>query len=341
VTEGRTLTIGAVPHAPDGSGYYRFFLPLKHLGENSRHLYGMPERPGGMLAPDDVDGLDVLALQRPAGRTGTRMLERLVGRVKLVYETDDDMLQAETSGLPHLVGEQVKESIRRCMRLCDMVTVSTPYLAEQVRPYCENVVVLPNFVKSGLLTLNRPQPERLTIGWAGGTSHLVDIVTVADPLRDVLGANPDVDMHWIGFDYSPELTRARLDSPLQRQCRYSPWSRDVGDYYKKIDFDIGIAPLADVPFNNSKSHIRTLEMAACGIPVVASNRLPYSEFVVDGKTGWLVSSEDEWRRRLTDLINDPEMRAEMGAAAKEQAADWVIEDGWRLWEAAYETVADL
>jgi len=74
---------------------------------------------------------------------------------------------------------------------------------------------------------------------------------------------------------------------------------------------------------------------------VASNRLPYSEFVVDGKTGWLVSSEDEWRRRLTDLINDPEMRAEMGAAAKEQAAEWVIEDGWRLWEAAYETVADL
>jgi glycosyltransferase involved in cell wall biosynthesis len=337
----RTLTIGAVPHAPDGSGYYRFFLPGKHLGENSRHLYGMPERPGAPFGPQDVEGLDVLALQRPAGRSGTRMLERLVGRVKLVYETDDDMLRVEASGLPHLYEEQARESIRRCLRLVDMVTVSTPYLAEQVRPYCENVVVLPNMVKAGLLDLHRPKAKKLTIGWAGGTSHLVDIVTVADPLRDVLLANPDVDVHWMGFDYSPELTRGRLDSPLQRQCRHTLWRPDVGEYYKRIDFDIAIAPLADVPFNDSKSPIRALEMAACGIPIVASDRIPYSEFVADGKTGWLVSNDEEWKRRLTDLINDPDMRQEMGMAAKLQAADWLIEDNWRLWESAYEAVANL
>ena len=218
---------------------------------------------------------------------------------------------------------------------------SSDLLAEQVAPYCENVRVLPNHVKAGLLTMWRPRSERLTVGWAGGTSHLVDIVTVADPLRDVLEANPQVDMHWMGFDYAPELTRARLDSPLHRRCRYTPWQRDVGEYYKRIDFDIGIAPVADVPFNDSKSPIRVLEMAACGIPVVASNRVPYSEFVVDGKTGWLCSSEDEWRSRLTDLIHDDAMRAEMGAAAREQASGWTIEDGWRLWEQAYQDAAEL
>jgi hypothetical protein len=30
----------------------------------------------------------------------------------------------------------------------------------------------------------------------------------------------------------------------------------------------------------------------------------------------------------------------MGAAAKVQAADWTIEEGWRLWESAYESVAE-
>ena len=69
-------------------------------------------------------------------------------------------------------------------------------------------------------------------------------------------------------------------------------------------------------------------------------RLPYSDFVVDGKTGFLVNTSEEWFDRLSDLIHDEEMRAELGANAKEQAAAWTIEEGWRLWEQAYESVVD-
>ena len=76
------------------------------------------------------------------------------------------------------------------------------------------------------------------------------------------------------------------------------------------------------------------------VPIIAANRLPYSDFVLDGKTGYLVNSLEEWEQRLNDLIHDPEMRAEIGAAGKEQAADWTIEEGWRLWETAYESVVD-
>jgi len=326
----RTLVIGGIAHAPDGSGYYRFFLPFKHLGANSHHIAGMaPPGPQPPITPEDVGQLDVLALQRPAGRTGTRQLERIVGKVKLVYEIDDDMLQAEPSGLPHLYDEQTRASIRRCLRLVDLVTASTPYLADQVRPYNPNVVVLPNCIKAGLLDLQRPRRDRLTVGWAGGTSHLVDMVTVADPLRTVLERHPAVEMHWMGFDFSPLV---------QRQCRWTPWQADVGEYYKQIDFDVAIAPSADVPFNRSKSAIRALEMGALGIPIVAANHLPYSDYVIDGKTGYLVDGPDEFQARLTELINDPDARAELGAAAREQAAGWTIQEHWRLWERAYESV---
>jgi outer membrane protein OmpA-like peptidoglycan-associated protein len=90
------------------------------------------------------------------------------------------------------------------------------------------------------------------------------------------------------------------------------WQQDVGDYYKGVDFDIAIAPSADQLFNRSKTWIRALEMGALGIPIVAQNRLPYSDYVIDGVTGFLVNTEEEWHDRLTELINDPEMRAEMG-----------------------------
>jgi glycosyltransferase involved in cell wall biosynthesis len=255
------------------------------------------------------------------------MLESLAGRCKLVYEVDDDMLNVESHGLPHLDNDQLRSSVKRCLRLCDMVTVTNEYLAEIVRPYNDNIRILPNHVKRGLLEMQRPQRDRLTIGWAGGTTHLGDMYRIATPLTNVLVANPDVDMHFVGADFAPLVGY---------RSRWTPWKSDVGDYYKGIDFDIAIAPSEDTVFNRSKTWIRALEMGALGIPIVAQNSLPYSDYVIDGKTGFLVDTEQEWEDRLNELIHDPEMRAEMGAAAKEQAALWTIEEGWTKWQDAYE-----
>ena len=152
---------------------------------------------------------------------------------------------------------------------------------------------------------------------------------IRTPMRRVLEAE-DVDVHFIGRDYSPILGR---------QCRWTMWEQDVGHYCQKIDFDIALAPIADNLFNRSKTAIRALEMGALGIPVVASNRLPYSDYVMDGKTGFLVNNEAEWIDALTTLIGDANLREQMGEAAREQARAWTIEEGWRLWEATYEYAA--
>ena len=76
-----------------------------------------------------------------------------------------------------------------------------------------------------------------------------------------------------------------------------------------------------------------------GTPIVASDSLPYRDFVIDGVTGFLVTTEEEWYARLNDLVNDTDMRHEMGTKAREVARGWQIQEtGWRLWEAAYESV---
>jgi glycosyltransferase involved in cell wall biosynthesis len=327
----RTLKIAACPHSYDGSSYYRIWLPFTHLFKNSRHILGV-KRPEADVPPVEIaDQTDVMVFQKPAGPHGTLMLETFLGHTKMVYEYDDDLLNVESAGLPHLYNDRARESLRRCLRLCDMVTVSNPHLAEMVRPYNDNIVVLPNHIKAGLLDINRPRRDRLTIGWAGGDTHSWDVEEVRDPLRDIVWSNPDVDIHFIGANHSPIIGRP---------CRWTAWEQDVGHYYKHVDFDIAVAPSWDNLFNRSKTWLRALEMGALGIPVVASNRLPYSEYVIDGKTGFLVNSPEEWQARLRDLIHDPQMREEMGAAGKEQAAGWTIEEGWRLWEAAYEGVVD-
>jgi glycosyltransferase involved in cell wall biosynthesis len=344
--ETRTLQILGVAHAPDGSGYYRFYLPYKLLSEQSRHMVMMP--PLGTAFnpnPRELDGIlqtfDVVALQRPAGPGGVRLLENMVGRTRIVYEVDDDMLQVVPSGLPHLYDERARSTIRRCLRLADMITTSCEPLAEQMGKFNPNVRVLPNFVDEGLLQVQRPRRQRLTIGWAGGSSHLVDWVTITQPLAEVLRTHPEVDLHFIGPDFSP-LVDWQLGGELalaRPRGRWTKWQPDVWDYYNKIDFDICVIPLADVPFNRSKTAIKALEMAALGIPVVAANRTPYREFVIDGKTGYLVNTPGEWQARLTELVNDADARAELGAGAKEQAAVHTIQGNWQLWEAAYEAAA--
>jgi glycosyltransferase involved in cell wall biosynthesis len=140
-------------------------------------------------------------------------------------------------------------------------------------------------------------------------------------------------MHWIGHDLAPLLYDYW---PLRRgTSRYTPWHDDVGDYYKAVDFDIAIAPLADVPFNRAKSHLKALDAAARGIPIVATDMEPYREFVRDGETGYLVRTAAQWKARLTELINDEAARAEMGAAAKKVAEGYTMQGNWHLWEQAY------
>ena len=334
----RMLTIAGMAHAPDGSGYYRFYLPFRWMAELSTHMCGMPPI-GQQWAPTDSDlaQIDILAMQRPAGKPGVRQMQQLQNKAALVYETDDDMLQVDPSGLPHLYDEKMRETIRQCLRLADMVTVSTPYLAEQIEPYNDCVVVLQNHVNGELLPESErwqrelPENRPLTIGWQGGTSHLMDMVTIADPLREVLEKNPEVQMHFAGFDYSPLVKRV---------CRWSPWEQNVWDHYRTTAyFDIVIAPLADHPFNRSKSHLKALEAAAMGQPIVCADLLPYRDFVQDGVTGFLVKTEEQWVSRITDLIHDESLRREMGANAREVAKKWRIQEtGWQQWQAAYELV---
>jgi glycosyltransferase involved in cell wall biosynthesis len=177
----------------------------------------------------------------------------------------------------------------------------------------------------------------VTVGYQGGKSHLVDMCAIQDELAGVLDANPDVDLHMIGEDFTP---LAWVRRPwLEERCRFTRWSDDVGDYYRAVDFDIAIAPLADRPFNRAKSHLKALEAAARGIPVIAQDMEPYREFVKDGVTGYLVRTGEEWTKRLTELIHDEQARDELGGNARELARAHTIQGNWHLFEKAYEEAA--
>jgi len=326
-----------LPMQPDGTGYYRFWQPWTQLARAGEDLAIVPPVTDYQWRPseDDAAEFDLISAQRVGGRLGLRDWHRwaALSGPRLVYETDDDVLHPDPT-LPHLLDEDRQASIRECLQVADAVTCSTEPLAESLREHNPSVYVVPNYVHEDLLAITRPRRERPTLVWAGGITHLPDMVLIQDVMGDLASEAATLgrggfDLHLIGVDYSP-----LFECPT----RFTPWQVDVWDYYRAIDGDVGIIPLAGTRFNASRSSVKALEYAALGIPVVASDVPAYRGFVVDGVTGFLARTPEDWTRHLRDLLADEAMRAEMGAKARELAESWTIQRNWRRWADVFERI---
>lgn len=330
------MKVFGLPVGADGCGYYRCYQPLAELRKRGHNVM-LPER-GMVWLPDaelNAGDIDIFAGQLLTGPRGMGLWESWKGKTRLVYDIDDDVFSSDHEGsLWHRLPE-CRDIAAHLLNISDLVTVSTEPLVDVVKPYNSNVAVLPNCVHENLLKIERPRRERVTVGWAGGTSHLRDFRYVAPMLARFLARNPAVDFHFVGADYTPLL------KVPDGRTRHTRWEPDVWDYYRGVDFDIGIAPLdPSSAFARGKSHLKAMEYGALGIPVVASYSEPYRWYVEHGVTGFLARHDHEWGRYLYELANDAAMRAEMGAAAKKLAATWTIQQRYTAWEQAYREVMD-
>jgi glycosyltransferase involved in cell wall biosynthesis len=151
---------------------------------------------------------------------------------------------------------------------------------------------------------------------------------IARPVRRFIDTTPGTELHLIGTDFRPTVGHA--------SARFTHWVKDPADMFGLLDFDIGLAPLTDHPFNHAKSAVKALEYASQGIPVIASDLPPYRDFVTDGVTGFLVSKEKHWLDRLRLLAADADLRETMGRKARELAAQHTIEGNYWRWRDAYQ-----
>lgn len=318
---------------PTGCGFYRIVLPfdqLKRHGWNAGYKAGMPP-------PTEYDA-DVMVGQRLDNPEGLGYWRRFRARSKLVYELDDDIWHVDPLNWNAYNVYGRSDTLDACThaaQVADLVTVTNQYLAEMVTAETgnTNVAICPNGIEAFMLDLERPRPQKLTIGWAGGASHSNDMREIAEPLlkfRDRDAAKLDAEIHLIGTDFRPTIGHNR--------ARFTQWASDPRAYFRLLDFDIGLAPLAPMTFNLSKSPIKCMEYGALGIPVIASDFGPYADYVIDGVTGFLCRNKTQWLARLRELANDQDLREAMGAKAKEQAAQHTIEEGWAAWDKAYRSL---
>ena len=149
---------------------------------------------------------------------------------------------------------------------------------------------------------------RLVLGWAGTAGG----IGYLDRLRPALAAVADAE-HVVVRVVSGGYRRVQLPGvPLEA----GPW-RGLQDL---ADFDIGLLPLDDSPFERAKFPFKLLQYWALRIPVVSARVGVAAEVIEDGINGLLASSAEEWQAALCRLIGDPALRKRLGEAGRETVA---------------------
>ena len=143
-----------------------------------------------------------------------------------------------------------------------------------------------------------------------------------------------------------ETSRQVLDDSelaFHDRYRFKPWV-PIWEFPNRLAswaWDIAIAPLEENRFNNSKSNIKMLESAVLKIPCLVSPVNPYVEFCALGgqDLNWLLChNTQEWREKLTTLINEPERRKFLGEKMYQVMNQYFnMEKTRSLWEYAFQT----
>ena len=311
-----------------GCAWYRCHAPgmaLQRLGHEVRLQ--------DTLEFEDIDWCDVLIVQRIGETKLARAFEYARSRDKLtVYDLDDDLWSlASTNQVKEYWSQERLGGLATVLRAADRVTTSTQPLALLLGAYCSDVRVIPNMLPQEdwpSVGKDFDHAAPIVVGWAGGVSHYQDLKEVADVLGQLLDRHPGIEVHLAGAEEEWVAPHERL--------KYLESVR-LEEYAGLLSgFDIAIAPLCDNRFNASKSDLKVLEYSMIGLPAVASKVPAYSASVRHGETGFLARNAKDWLKHLSALVEDAELRARMGSAARAWAQTRTVEGNISLWERAYD-----
>lgn len=214
---------------------------------------------------------------------------------------------------------------RKVLGASSYVTTSTQYLADRISRWVRcPIELLPNTVDLSKFT---PRPVTDTsspiVGWVGSTGHrsgdLNEVKGVLGPMVE----RGEIRVHHSGsFDRHPAFADM-VGVPLESVTTLPLVAPEF--YSELFVFDVGIAPLTDMPFNQAKSGIKGLEYAAAGVPYVASPTGAYKE-LSDAGIGLLARKNYQWRT-LLQALRDPQRRSEEASKNLERVADYDIVNG--------------
>lgn len=244
-------------------------------------------------------------------------LARLMGK-KTIFDIDD------APGRISLNTEAEIQAIEM-MKNCSAVIVGSHKLKEFAQRFNNYVYILLSPIDLNYYKLRKRNEsvDYTTLGWVGNCiNYKNDLLTILKkPIEE------------IGKKYRIKLTII---------CFFKQKPKEISQGFGKIKnveveiidslngaipnlipsaiskFDIGLYPLLNNEYNKFKCGFKGLEYMAVGIPVVSSAVAENRLIIENGKDGFLVTGEEEWKERLSFLIENESIRKKMGEKGRKK-----------------------
>jgi glycosyltransferase involved in cell wall biosynthesis len=269
---------------------------------------------------DEAFQPDCVVLTRYAQPFGVEILQYFRARgTPVVYHIDDDLLEIPDS-LGHDIVKRngssvVKEARWRMLAGADLVYASTSMLAARLESKFPGQRIFHGMYAPYLgdrIAAPRPRPGRgTTVGYMGSKGHQHDLAIAVPDLVQLMESRPDLRFETFGTISMPDALKAfgqRITAHAVNKSYVAFLGALAG-----LGWDVGLAPLADEPFNRCKAPTKYVEYSAAGIPVVASDVNVYREVVSNGG-GMLVNGD--WNGAIARYLDDADLRATTASAAR-------------------------
>ena len=252
---------------------------------------------------------DAILIYRAAAMVGPAFLERLInlsGR-PIIYDFDDAIFLTHTSETNKLFSwAKFAGKTASICRLSDSVTVGNNWLADYARQNNPNVTIIPSSVDTNIYQPKKKKPrEKVVVGWTGSSTSQTHLEMFAPLLREI-SEKYLIEIH-VHSDRSPDLPDIAFV--------WHKWS--VENEVEVIsNFDIGIMPMPEDEWSLGKCSMKALLYMSLGVPTVCSDIGMNREVVRHGENGFLAKTNEDWLKRIGDLVNDADLRKRMGKEAR-------------------------
>jgi glycosyltransferase involved in cell wall biosynthesis len=254
---------------------------------------------------------DFVFVQREAFMLGTVFFEkRFARKTKMLFDFDDSIwLQNVSEGNKKLSFLKDAAKTQKLIAISDMVFAGNSFLADYAKQFNPNTKLVPTVVDSD--NYNRKVPvnkAKICIGWSGSFSTIPYFEYALPALQQIKAKYGDLVYFKVIGDanyYNKEL-----------DIKGTAWSSET-EVAELSEIDIGIMPLPNDEWTKGKCALKGLLYLSLEQAAVLSDVGVNGEVIQDGVNGFLVSSTEDWVEKLSLLIDNPQLRQEMGKKGRQ------------------------
>jgi glycosyltransferase involved in cell wall biosynthesis len=260
---------------------------------------------------------DIVFIQREAFMTGSTYFENRFKKAgpKIVFDFDDSIWLQNISDANRIFAF-LKDASKtsKIIAIADLIFAGNQYLANYSAQFNSNVVIIPTTIDTAKYKPEKGSrdPDKVTIGWSGSITtiqHFKFAIPFLEKIKEKYGDRVEIKVIGDGNYKNEKLGVKGID-----------WNKDT-ELIELNSFDIGIMPLPDDEWAKGKCGLKGLQYMGLEIPTIMSPVGVNSDIVRDGVNGYLASTDVEWIQKVSMLVENAELRSQIGRAGRQTVVD--------------------